>query len=253
MGQDGGVCAEWQRRLHTLPPSVGWWSKLPWIVSQLSQQGRQPVGALALLGELLQGLFFVQTFLLSPLVFLLSPLVFLLSPFLTGQNEVTIRICPAQPGIRLAFVGAVPERDPEAYIGKPWAALAFVVRAAEAINGQDIWHDLLQGVIDDIVDDAHAGVFLAFLVCFSPFRIRDNLNDHIWGLAEFPQQVRAVFLLPPVLGHLDIEAEENVRDHRGVPRQSKTPTFAAARKGTPCARAIPRAVERFGQEALVFF
>src|SRR5438128_303307 len=111
MGQDGGVCAEWQRRLHTLPPSVGWWSKLPWIVSQLSQQGRQPVGALALLGELLQGLFFVQTFLLSPLAllgellqglffvqtFLLSPLVFLLSPFLTGQNEVTIRICPAQP------------------------------------------------------------------------------------------------------------------------------------------------------------
>src|SRR5437763_2429421 len=99
---------------------MGWWSQLPWIVSQLSQQGRQPVGALALLfsplallfsplallfspqallGELLQGLLFVQALLLSPLVFLLSP-------FLTGQNEVTIRIGPAQPGIRLAFVGA---------------------------------------------------------------------------------------------------------------------------------------------------
>src|SRR2546428_749257 len=125
MGQDGGVCAEWQRRLYTLPPSVGWWSKLPWIVSQLSQQGRQPVGALALLCELLQELFFVQTFLLSPLALLLSP-------FLAGQNEVAIRIGPAQPGICLAFVGAVPERDPETYIGKPWAALAFVVRAAEA-------------------------------------------------------------------------------------------------------------------------
>src|SRR3989442_14812340 len=102
MGQDGGVCAEWQRRLHTLPPSVGWWSKLLWIVSQLSQQGRQPVGALALLGELLQGLFFLQTFLLGALallgellqgLFFVQP--FLLSPFLAGQNEVTIRICPA--------------------------------------------------------------------------------------------------------------------------------------------------------------
>ena len=107
-------------------------------------------------------------------------------------------------------------------------------------------------VIDDIVDDAHAGIFLTFLVCFSPCRVRDNLNDHIRGLAEFPQQVRAVFFLPPVVGHLDIEAEENIRDNRRVPRQSKAPTFAAAQK-TPGARASPRAVERFGQETLVFF
>jgi hypothetical protein len=42
-------------------------------MSQLSQQGRQPVGPLALLFELLQGLFFLQALLFSPLVFLLSP------------------------------------------------------------------------------------------------------------------------------------------------------------------------------------
>src|SRR5882724_5827320 len=53
-------CLPREAATTTLPPSVGWWSKLPWIVSQLSQQGRQPVGALALLSELLQGLFFVQ-------------------------------------------------------------------------------------------------------------------------------------------------------------------------------------------------
>ena len=83
-------------------------SKLLWIMSQLSQQGRQSGGTLALLFELLQGLFFLHALLFSPLVFLFSPLVFLFSPFLAGQNEVPISVCPAQPGIRLAFVGAVP-------------------------------------------------------------------------------------------------------------------------------------------------
>jgi hypothetical protein len=125
--------------------------------------------------------------------------------------------------------------------------------ATEAIDGQNIRHDLPQGVIDDRVADTHAGVFLAFLVCFPPCRVRDHLHDHIRGLAAFPQQVRAVCLLPPVLGHLDIETAANIRDHCRVPRQRKHPHVRGDQQGTPGARAIPRAVECFSQEALGFF
>jgi hypothetical protein len=49
-----------------------------------------------------------------------------------------------------------------------------------------------------------------FHVRFTTDSIRHNLNDHLRGLAVFPDHVGTVALLPDISGKLDIQTDEHV-------------------------------------------
>ena len=108
----------------------------------------------------------------------------------------------------------------------------------------------LAGIVDRVVQDADLGVLEHLVRRFVPLLVGDDLDDGLGRLAKFPDEVRAVPLGFRTRRCFDVEAEQGVRNQRGLADGVKQADIG---QGQERAARLPGAVERLGQQPLLLF
>ena len=160
-------------------------------------------------------------------------------------------IGPAEPGPFVLLEHATPEHEPQPQRGDPAVAPRHIAAAAQLEDAQGgAASQRPGGVVHHVPGDADLGVDVGLPLHLSTLPVRDDLDHHLGLLAELPDEVGAVPLLPQVLGQRDVAAHEHVRHDRALLQAVEDADVGRGDEGAAVAGSRPGGVEAARQQPL---